>query len=55
MAEGGLEIRAFHEVQESLLMKFAWKLIKGGTMWLDFFASKYVGNDHIYSVMQGHK
>ncbi|KAG6629785.1 hypothetical protein CIPAW_14G109400 [Carya illinoinensis] len=50
--EGGLGIRAFHEVQESLLMKFAWKLIKGGTMWSDFFASKYVGNDHVFSVKQ---
>ncbi|KAG2717585.1 hypothetical protein I3760_03G182300 [Carya illinoinensis] len=24
----------------------------GGTMWFEFFASKYVGNDHVLSVMQ---
>lgn len=53
--EGGLGIRAFHEVQESLLMKFAWKLIRGGSLWSDFFTSKYVGNNHIFSVMQGHR
>lgn len=35
--EGGLGIRNLVEVQNSLLMKFAGKLIMGGSLWLDFF------------------
>lgn len=50
--EGGLGIRDLHEVKESLLMKFTWKLIKEQSMWSNFFSTKYVGNSHIFSVMQ---
>lgn len=51
MEEGGLGIHDLFEVQDSLHMKFAWKLIKGDMMWSNFFTTKYVGNSHIYSVM----
>lgn len=47
--EGGLGIRWLSEVQNSLLMKFAWKILQGGSLWARFFSAKYVGDKHIFS------
>ncbi|KAG2720837.1 hypothetical protein I3760_02G052600 [Carya illinoinensis] len=44
--EGGLGIRSLHDVQMSLFMKFAWKLLKGNSVWAKFFLKKYVGGKH---------
>lgn len=49
--EGGLGISDLSEVQTSLLMKFAWKILQGNSLWAIFFSTKYVGDKHIYSVM----
>ncbi|KAG2674106.1 hypothetical protein I3760_13G120400 [Carya illinoinensis] len=46
--EGGLGMRNFHEVQRSLHMKFAWRLLRIGSLWTKFFRVKYVKHSHIY-------
>ncbi|KAJ0103213.1 hypothetical protein Patl1_06269 [Pistacia atlantica] len=46
--EGGLGIRNFHEVQRSLHMKFAWRLVTIDNLWTKFFWAKYVKHDHIF-------
>ncbi|KAG6658115.1 hypothetical protein CIPAW_04G137600 [Carya illinoinensis] len=35
-----------HDVQKSLFMKFAWKLLEGNSVWAKFFLKKYVGGKH---------
>ncbi|KAJ0074622.1 hypothetical protein Patl1_37562 [Pistacia atlantica] len=46
--EGGLGIRNFHEVQRSLHMKFAWRLVTVDNLWTKFFCAKYVKHGHIF-------
>ncbi|XP_042962389.1 uncharacterized protein LOC122296652 [Carya illinoinensis] len=50
MEEGGLGVLDLKEVQDSLFMKFAWKLLKGGSIWADFFRKKYVGQEDVYKI-----
>ncbi|XP_042950383.1 uncharacterized protein LOC122282502 [Carya illinoinensis] len=45
--EGGIGLRDFDEVQLSLHMKFAWKIMTGTDLWSQFFRAKYVGDNHI--------
>ncbi|KAG6707971.1 hypothetical protein I3842_06G057300 [Carya illinoinensis] len=45
--EGGLGIRSLADVQMSLSMKFAWKLLKGKLVWVKFFQKKYVVGKHL--------
>ncbi|XP_042958229.1 uncharacterized protein LOC122293848 [Carya illinoinensis] len=45
--EGGLGIRDFKEVQKSLHMKFAFRLIATNNLWTDFFRAKYSRNAHV--------
>ena len=51
MEEGGLGIRDLSEVQSSLFMKFAWKLLVGNSLWAEIFRKKYVGDAHPASVL----
>ncbi|KAG2411275.1 hypothetical protein I3760_Q015100 [Carya illinoinensis] len=53
--EGGLGVRDLMEVQESLFMKFGWKLLKGDSLWAEFFKKKYIGQDHVYKAIQVQK
>ncbi|KAJ0095449.1 hypothetical protein Patl1_15066 [Pistacia atlantica] len=46
--EGGLGIQNFHEVQMSLHMKFAWRLVTVDNLWTRFFRAKYVKHGHIF-------
>ncbi|KAG6658021.1 hypothetical protein CIPAW_04G130600 [Carya illinoinensis] len=50
--EGGLGIHDLVDVQESLFMKFGWKLISGNSMWSEFFQKKYLRREHVYKAMQ---
>ncbi|XP_035541522.1 uncharacterized protein LOC118344586 [Juglans regia] len=45
--EGGLGIRDFGDVQRALHMKFAWHLLRGQSLWADFFKGKYVKGIHL--------
>lgn len=47
----GLGIRDLSEIQTSLLMKFAWKIIQGNSFWSNFFSTKYVGDARISLIM----
>ncbi|XP_042944792.1 uncharacterized protein LOC122278673 [Carya illinoinensis] len=53
--EGGIGIRDLVEVQQSLFMKFGWKLVTGVSLWADFFQEKYLHRDHVYNVMTKNK
>lgn len=44
--EGGLGLRDLHEVQKSLHMKFAYRLLTTEGLWADFFKSKYLRDGH---------
>ncbi|XP_042974708.1 uncharacterized protein LOC122306346 [Carya illinoinensis] len=55
MEEGGIGIRDLVEVQQSLFMKFGWKLVTGVSLWADFFREKYLHRDHVYNVMTKNK
>ncbi|XP_042950232.1 uncharacterized protein LOC122282338 [Carya illinoinensis] len=45
--EERIGLRDFDEVQQSLHMKFAWKIMTGSDLWSQFFRAKYVGDNHI--------
>ncbi|KAG2685838.1 hypothetical protein I3760_10G144400 [Carya illinoinensis] len=45
--EGGLGVRDLEEVQNSLHMKFAWKIITENSLWAQFFRGKYVKGIHL--------
>lgn len=34
--------------QTSLLMKFAWKILHGGSLWVNFCFAKYGQDKHIF-------
>ncbi|XP_042964506.1 uncharacterized protein LOC122298703 [Carya illinoinensis] len=53
--EGGIGIRDLVEVQQSLFMKFGWKLVTGVSLWADFFREKYLRRDHVYNLMSKNK
>ncbi|KAG6627879.1 hypothetical protein CIPAW_15G160400 [Carya illinoinensis] len=55
MEEGGLGIQDLSDIQVSLLMKFAWKLLKGDSLWAYFFKAKYLGNKHLFSLISSLK
>lgn len=40
--EGGVGIRDFVEIQNSLYVKFAWQLLTQNFLWARFFGAKYV-------------
>lgn len=52
--EGGVGLRDLEEVQKSLHMKFAWKILKDvencaqKSLWAQFLRGKYVKEKHIY-------
>ncbi|TXG59223.1 hypothetical protein EZV62_013796 [Acer yangbiense] len=46
-SKGGLGLRDLKDVQKSLLMKFAFRLLTSNNLWSDFFRAKYCRNDHI--------
>ncbi|KAG2722809.1 hypothetical protein I3760_02G143800 [Carya illinoinensis] len=45
--EGGLGIRDFGDIQKALHWKLAWRLIKGQSLWADFFRGKYARGTHL--------
>lgn len=49
--EGGLSIQDLSEVQVSLLMKYAWKMVTGASIWTEFFKAKYVEKSHIATLV----
>lgn len=48
-------IRDLTEVQVSLFMKYAWKMLVGGSLWSDFFKAKYMGNLHIAALINSNR
>ncbi|KAF5468900.1 hypothetical protein F2P56_013011 [Juglans regia] len=46
--EGGPGMRNFDEVQRSLHMKFAWRLLTVDNLWTKFFRAKFVKHGHIF-------
>ncbi|KAG2701736.1 hypothetical protein I3760_06G058100 [Carya illinoinensis] len=44
VAEGGIGVRLLHEVQTALHMRFARNLLRGNSLWANFFKAKYVGS-----------
>ncbi|XP_040991014.1 uncharacterized protein LOC121238253 [Juglans microcarpa x Juglans regia] len=46
--EGGFGMRNFDEVQRSLQMKIAWRLLIVDNLWTKFFRVKYVKHGHIF-------
>ncbi|XP_057965296.1 uncharacterized mitochondrial protein AtMg00310-like [Malania oleifera] len=50
-SEGGLGVCDFGEVQKSLHMKFAWRLMTLDNLWTKFFRAKYVKQGHISMVV----
>ncbi|KAG2724529.1 hypothetical protein I3760_01G021900 [Carya illinoinensis] len=45
--DGGIGIRDFDEVQTSLHMKFAWKVMTGDELWSQLFHAKYIGDKYV--------
>lgn len=45
--------RNLQDVQKSLFMKFAWKLLTEDSLWSQFFKAKYIKDRHISLLPQG--
>ncbi|KAF5458696.1 hypothetical protein F2P56_022709 [Juglans regia] len=45
--EGGLSLRNSLKVQRAFHMKFAWLLLSGYSLWINFFRAKYVKKGHV--------
>lgn len=45
--EGGLGIWGLNEIQKSLHMKYAWRLMAIDNLWARFFQAEYVKHGHI--------
>ncbi|XP_042939531.1 uncharacterized protein LOC122274569 [Carya illinoinensis] len=52
-AEGGMGFRKFTDIQKSLFLKFAWKIMVEDSLWSNFFRAKYVRQNHISLVERG--
>ncbi|KAG6624967.1 hypothetical protein CIPAW_16G063000 [Carya illinoinensis] len=46
-SEGGLGVRDIKDVQKSLHMKLAFRLLTSNNLWADLFRAKYCRNDHV--------
>ncbi|XP_035546552.1 uncharacterized protein LOC118348611 [Juglans regia] len=44
--EGGLGMKDLKEVQKSLHMKFAFRILSSNNLWSDFFRAKYIRHSH---------
>lgn len=53
--EGGLGIRDLKEIQRSLHMKFAFRLLTASSLWAEFFKAKYVRNGHLMGHVGRHQ
>lgn len=45
--EGEIGIRELEDIQTSLHMKYAWKVLTSQDIWASFFHAKYVGDKHV--------
>ncbi|XP_042978817.1 uncharacterized protein LOC122309401 [Carya illinoinensis] len=52
-SEGGMGFRNLQDVQKTLFMKFAWKLLMEDSLWSQFFKAKYMRDRHVSLLPQG--
>ncbi|KAJ6836362.1 uncharacterized protein M6B38_328180 [Iris pallida] len=47
--EGGVGLRSLHTVRKAACVKMAWRFIKGGSLWADWMASRYLRRTNFWA------